>query len=251
MEELIRLNKYLSDAGICSRREADRMIEAGEVTVDGKPAVMGQRVFRGQKVMCGGRIVGAKEEPVFLIVNKPRGIICTTSDKDHAENIVEFIGYPRRIYPVGRLDKDSEGLLLMTNQGDIVNKILRAGNEHEKEYAVAVGKPVTEDFIEKLCAGVWLEDLAVQTKPCRAWKTGPQTFHIVLTQGLNRQVRRMCRALGFHVMSLKRVRIMNLKLGNLKRGEYRELTKDELDGLMRMVKNSTNRPMREVASEQR
>ena len=251
MEESIRLNKYLSDAGICSRREADRMIEAGKVEVDGKPAVMGQRISSGQKVVYDSRPVGSKEDPVFLMVNKPRGIVCTTSDKDHAENIVEFIGYPRRIYPVGRLDKDSEGLILMTNQGDIVNKILRAGNGHEKEYAVAVSKPVTEDFIKALCAGVWLEDLAVQTKPCRAWKTGPQTFHIVLTQGLNRQVRRMCRALGFHVISLKRVRIMNLKLGNLKKGEYRELTKDELDDLMRLVKDSTNRPMREVASEHR
>lgn len=249
MAETIRLNKYLSDAGVCSRREADRLIAAGRVLVDGQAAVMGQQVMPGQEIVCDGKKVGGKEVPVFLAVNKPKGIVCTTSDKDQAENIVEFLQYPRRIYPVGRLDKDSEGLLLMTNQGDIVNKILRAGNNHEKEYAVAVNKPVTGEFLKKLCEGVWLEDLAVLTKPCRAWQTGTHTFHIVLTQGLNRQIRRMCRALDFHVMNLKRVRIMNIKLGNLKRGEYRELTKEELAGLLKMIKGSTNRPMREVMEE--
>ena len=159
---------------------------------------------------------------------------------------MDFLHYPKRIYPVGRLDKDSEGLLLMTNQGDIVNKILRGGNNHEKEYAVAVNKPVTEEFLKKLQEGVWIEELAVLTKPCRAWQTGPHTFHIVLTQGLNRQIRRMCRALDYHVMNLKRVRIMNIRLGNLERGKYRELTDGELEGLMRLLKDSTNLPMREV-----
>lgn len=246
MGEAIRLNKYLSDAGVCSRREADRLIEAGKVLVDGSAASMGDKVMPGQVVVCDGKIVGGKDRPVFLVVNKPKGIVCTTSDKDHAENIVDFLHYPQRVYPVGRLDKDSEGLLLMTNQGDIVNKILRGGNNHEKEYAVAVNKPVTEEFLKKMCEGVWLEDLAVLTKPCRAWQTGSHTFHIVLTQGLNRQIRRMCRALDYHVMNLKRVRIMNIKLGNLERGQYRELTREEIEGLKKLVKNSTNLPMREA-----
>ena len=243
MEEAIRLNKYLSDAGVCSRREADRLIEAGKVLVDGQTASMGMKVAPGQTVVCDGKTVGGKDKPVFLAVNKPRGIVCTTSDKDQAENIVEFLNYPQRIYPVGRLDKDSEGLLLMTNQGDIVNKILRGGNNHEKEYAVAVNHPVTEEFLQKMREGVWIEDLAVKTKPCKAWKTGPYTFHIILTQGLNRQIRRMCRALDFHVKHLKRVRMMNITLGGLERGQYRELTEAEVAEIRRLVKDSTNLPM--------
>ena len=249
MGEGIRLNKYLSDAGICSRREADRLIEEGRVLIDGVPASMGTKVEPGQTVCCDGQTVGGKDKPVFLVVNKPRGIVCTTSDKDRAENIVEFLNYPQRIYPVGRLDKDSEGLLLMTNQGDIVNKILRGGNNHEKEYAVAVNKPVTEEVLKKMREGVWIEDLAVLTKPCRAWQTGSHTFHIVLTQGLNRQIRRMCRALDYHVMKLKRVRIMSIKLGNLERGEYRELTEKEVEELKRMVKDSTDLPMQQAIEE--
>ena len=249
MGEGIRLNKYLSDAGICSRREADRLIEEGRVLIDGALASMGTKVEPGQTVCCDGQTVGGKDKPVFLVVNKPRGIVCTTSDKDRAENIVEFLNYPQRIYPVGRLDKDSEGLLLMTNQGDIVNKILRGGNNHEKEYAVAVNKPVTEEFLKKMREGVWIEDLAVLTKPCRAWQTGSHTFHIVLTQGLNRQIRRMCRALDYHVMKLKRVRIMSIKLGNLERGEYRELTEKEVEELKRMVKDSTDLPMQQAIEE--
>ena len=235
MGEGIRLNKYLSDAGICSRREADRLIEEGRVLIDGVPASMGTKVEPGQTVCCDGQTVGGKDKPVFLVVNKPRGIVCTTSDKDRAENIVEFLNYPQRIYPVGRLDKDSEGLLLMTNQGDIVNKILRGGNNHEKEYAVAVNKPVTEEFLKKMREGVWIEDLAVLTKPCRAWQTGSHTFHIVLTQGLNRQIRRMCEALGYRVTKLKRVRIMNVHLKDLKTGEYRPLTEKELAELKKQI----------------
>ena len=222
LEKGIRLNKYLSDAGVCSRREADRLIEAGEVLVDGIRAVMGQQVLPGQTVVCGGKPVEERKRDIFLAVYKPRGIVCTTSDKDRAENIVEFLNYPERVYPVGRLDKDSEGLLLMTNQGDIVNKILRAGN-HQRE-------------------GVWLEELETTTKPCRAWKTGPYTFHIILTQGLNRQIRRMCRALDYHVVKLKRVRIMNIQLGDMKRGEFRELTKEEITDLKRLLEDSTNLP---------
>ena len=232
MEE-IRLNKYLSEQGVCSRREADRLIEAGKVTIDGRKAQMGEKVTGQEVIVCDGKPVGKaaggkKVKPVLLVVNKPRGVVCTTSDKDRAVNVVDLIQYPARVYPVGRLDKDSEGLLLMTNQGDIVNKILRGGNAHEKEYAVAVDHPVTEEFLKQMCEGVRIEDLDVTTKPCRAWKTGSHTFHIVLTQGLNRQIRRMCRALDYHVMNLKRVRIMNIQLGTLKRGEYRELTEKEL-----------------------
>ena len=240
MEEAIRLNKYLSDAGICSRREADRLIEAGKVLVDGQTASMGMKVAPGQTVVCDGKTVGGKDKPVFLAVNKPRGIVCTTSDKDQAENIVEFLNYPQRIYPVGRLDKDSEGLLLMTNQGDIVNKILRGGNNHEKEYAVAVNHPVTEEFLQKMCEGVWIEDLAVKTKPCKAWKTGPYTFHIILTQGLNRQIRRMCQACGYRVHLLRRVRIMNIQLGGLKTGEYRKVTGEEYKRLIKLLEGSTS-----------
>ena len=245
MAEAIRLNKYLADAGVCSRREADRLIEEGKVLVDGVIAAMGTKVEPGQEVICDGKKVGEKEESVFLIVNKPKGIVCTTSDKDHAPNIVDFINYPKRVYPVGRLDKDSEGLLLMTNEGDIVNKILRGGNDHEKEYAVAVNKPVTEEFLKQMRAGVYIEDLDVTTKPCRAWQTGSHTFHIVLTQGLNRQIRRMCRALDYHVMNLKRLRIMNIKLGHLERGQYRELFPDEVESLRKMLAGSTNLPKSE------
>ena len=245
MAEAIRLNKYLADAGVCSRREADRLIEEGKVLVDGVIAAMGTKVEPGQEVICDGKKVGEKEESVFLIVNKPKGIVCTTSDKDHAPNIVDFINYPKRVYPVGRLDKDSEGLLLMTNEGDIVNKILRGGNDHEKEYAVAVNKPVTEEFLKQMRAGVYIEDLDVTTKPCRAWQTGSHTFHIVLTQGLNRQIRRMCRALDYHVMNLKRLRIMNIKLGHLERGQYRELFPDEVESLRKMLEGSTNLPKSE------
>ena len=239
MEE-IRLNKYLSEQGVCSRREADRLIEAGKVTIDGRRAEMGEKVTGQERIICDGKPVGKaagskKAKPVLLVVNKPRGIVCTTSDKDRAPNVVDLIQYPARVYPVGRLDKDSEGLLLMTNQGDIVNKILRGGNNHEKEYAVAVNKPVTEEFLKKMREGVWIEDLAVLTKPCRAWQTGSHTFHIVLTQGLNRQIRRMCEALGYRVTKLKRVRIMNIHLKDLKTGEYRPLTEKELAELKKQI----------------
>ena len=226
MEE-IRLNKYLSEMGICSRREADRLIEAGKVLVDGQTAPMGMKITPDQKVVCDGKTVGMvengrrkKPKPVLLMVNKPRGIVSTTSDKDRAMNIVELVKYPERVYPVGRLDKDSEGLILLTNQGDLVNKIMKASNGHEKEYVVTVDKPVTAKFIEKMCE-------------VRA--TGKREFTIILTQGLNRQIRRMCETLGFHVQTLKRVRIMNLRLGNLKTGTYRKVSKEEYEELCELL----------------
>lgn len=229
----IRLNKYLSESGVCSRREADRLIEAGKVTVDGKTAVTGMKVLMSQTVTVEGKKVDGKDRPVLLAVHKPRGIVCTTSDKDRAENIVEFMKYPIRIYPVGRLDKDSEGLLLMTNQGELVNRILRSRYGHEKEYLVTVDKPVTKEFVEKMSRGVEILDTC--TKPCEVEKTGERSFRIVLTQGLNRQIRRMCEALGFNVKTLKRIRIMNIKLGNLKKGESREITGGEWDELNRIL----------------
>ena len=242
MEE--RLNKWLSRMGVCSRREADRLIEEGKVLVEGMPAVTGQKVSEGQSVVCDGRAVGtaggreAAPRPVLLAVNKPRGIVCTTSDKDRAENIVEFLAYPERIYPIGRLDKDSQGLLLMTNQGDLVNKIMRCSNGHEKEYEVTTDRPVTKEFLEKMASGLWLAELERKTLPCKVKKTGDRSFSIILTQGLNRQIRRMCEACGCHVRTLKRVRIMNIRLGELREGSFREITGDEYRMLLAQLEQS-------------
>lgn len=242
----IRLNKFLSGAGICSRREADRLIEDGKVTVDGRTAVAGQKIKNGQTVVCGGRAIAAgakgaeqKPERVLLAVHKPCGIVCTTSDKDRAPNIVDLLNYPTRIYPIGRLDKESEGLILMTNQGDLVNRMMRGSSGHEKEYLVWIDRPVTSDFIMKLKKGVSLPELAVVTKPCFAEKTGEKTFRIILTQGLNRQIRRMCEQLGCKVRKLKRVRIMNIELKDLKAGEYRPVSKREYAELMRRLKDTS------------
>ena len=235
MEE--RLNKWLSRMGVCSRREADRLIQEGKVLIDGKVAQMGQRVEDGQKVICDGKPVGDTDggrgevkppRPVLLAVNKPRGIVCTTSDKDRAENIVEMLSYPERIYPIGRLDKESEGLILMTNQGDLVNKIMRSTNAHEKEYIVTVDKVLTDEFIER------------KTLPCKVRKQGERRFSIILTQGLNRQIRRMCQACGYRVHLLRRVRIMNIQLGGLKTGEYRKVTGEEYKRLIKLLEGSTS-----------
>lgn len=230
----VRLNKFLSESGFCSRREADRLIEAGKVKVDGAAASMGMRVRPGQRVEADGTVISGKDRPVVLLVNKPRGIVCTTSERDRAENIVDFLDYPIRVYPVGRLDKDSEGLLLMTNQGELVNQILRARYGHEKEYLVTVDREITEQFLNKMRKGVRILDTV--TKPCTVEQTGEKAFRIILTQGLNRQIRRMCEALGFRVRTLKRIRIMNLKLGGLKTGEYREITKAEWKELTELLK---------------
>lgn len=247
MEE--RLNKWLSQMGVCSRREADRLIEAGKVLVDNRPASMGQKVTPGQKVVCNGKMVrvdrSQRPRPVLLAVNKPKGVVCTTTDKDRAENIVDFLGYPERIYPVGRLDKDSEGLLLMTNQGDLVNKIMRSGNAHEKEYIVTIDKPVTEHFLEQMAGGIRLSELDQVTRPCKVKKVDRNTFSIILTQGLNRQIRRMCEACGCQVKRLVRVRIMNIRLGNLRMGAYRQITKEEYEELTGLLKDSSSLSLKE------
>lgn len=224
----IRLNKYLADAGICSRREADRIIEEGKVTVDGKVACLGVKIIPSQKVICDGILVGKKEEPVLIALNKPVGIECTTN-REVEGNIVDFVNYPSRIYPIGRLDKNSEGLILLTNDGSLVNNILKASNYHEKEYIVKVDKKITPEFIEKMSKGVPILDTV--TRPCKVKKIDDYTFNIVLTQGLNRQIRRMCDYLDYKVKSLKRIRIMEIELGNLKTGKYKNISKKEADRL--------------------
>lgn len=236
--EGVRLNRFLSEAGICSRREADRRIADGRVTIDGRVAEVGQKLMPGQRVACDGVAVSGKDAPVLLAVNKPRGIVCTTSDKDRAENIVEFLDYPVRIYPIGRLDKDSEGLLLMTNEGELVNRILRARYGHEKEYLVTVDKPIDSEFVRKMSAGVKILDTV--TRPCEVEKTGKMSFRIILTQGLNRQIRRMCEALGYQVQTLKRVRMLNITLDGLKTGEYREVTAAERQKLEDILNGKKN-----------
>lgn len=233
----VRLNKYLSEAGICSRREADKLIEKGLVSVDGRRAETGMKVLPGQVVKVGNKPVAREEEMVVLAVNKPRGIVCTEARRER-DSIVRFLNYPQRITYVGRLDKDSEGLLLMTNNGDIINKMMRAGNRHEKEYKVTVDKPVTAEFLAKMSSGVAILDTV--TRPCRTEQIGKYKFRIVLTQGLNRQIRRMCEALGYEVKELLRIRIMNIELGGLKPGQYRKLTDDELNELYEQIRDSSN-----------
>ena len=235
MDEKIRINKYLSDAGVCSRREADRLTEAGRVTVRGTVVSTGEKIFPDEEICIDGKPIKKQEKKILLLFHKPRGIVCTTSDKDRAENIVEMLSYPERIYPIGRLDKESEGLILMTNQGDLVNKIMRSTNAHEKEYIVTVDKVLTDEFIKQMSEGVWLEELERKTLPCKVRKQGERRFSIILTQGLNRQIRRMCETLGFHVQTLKRVRIMNLRLGNLKTGTYRKVSKEEYEELCELL----------------
>lgn len=237
-KEPVRLNKYLSEAGVCSRREADRLIETGRVTVDGKTAQTGMKIIPGQEVRVGKKLVSKGDEMVVLAVNKPRGIVCT-EEKRERNSIVRFLDYPIRVTYIGRLDKDSRGLLLMTNNGDIINRMMRAANYHEKEYKVTVDKEVTDEFLEKMAGGVPILDTV--TRPCRVRKIGKYTFSIILTQGLNRQIRRMCKALGYEVKDLLRVRVMNIRLGSLKEGEYRELTDEELDELYSLIQESPAR----------
>ena len=227
--EGIRINKYLSEAGICSRREADRFVQQGRVLLEGRMAAPGDRVLEGQCVTIDGRSVKKEEEEIFLAFYKPKGIVCTTADTEHGEriqNVVEYIQYPKRIYPVGRLDKDSEGLLLMTNQGEAMEKSLRSRYGHEKEYFVRVDHRVEEAFLRGMGKGVPVLDTV--TKPCKVWREDETSFHIVLTQGLNRQIRRMCEYFGYRVVYLRRDRVMNITLDGLKKGRYRKLTTEEI-----------------------
>lgn len=233
----IRLNKYLSEAGVCSRREADAWIAAGKVTVDGKVATTGMKVTKEQVVKVGKRQIGGKRDMILLAVNKPVGIVCT-EEKKEKKNIIRFLNYPERITYIGRLDKDSEGLLLMTNNGDIINKMMRSGNQHEKEYIVKVDKPITAQFVRNMSSGVHILDTI--TRPCKVEAIGKYTFRIILTQGLNRQIRRMSEALGYRVVQLKRIRVMNITLGDLKPGEYRQVSAKEIEELMDMIRDSSN-----------
>lgn len=234
-----RINKYLSDSGICSRREADTLVEKGEVFVDGVKAENGTKVLPGQHVTVSGKEITRDDDLVLIALNKPVGIVCTTDTRE-PDNVIDFLKYPKRIFPIGRLDKDSEGLLLLTNDGDIVNKILRAGNKHEKEYEVTVNKPVTPEFLRGMSRGVPILDTV--TKPCRIEPTGKNSFKIILTQGLNRQIRRMCEYFEYRVISLRRVRIMHITLNHLKVGEFRNLSRGEIDELKELLKNSSKLP---------
>ena len=234
--EPVRLNKYLSEIGHCSRRAADKLIESGRVYVNGEKVVMGQKVAPSDRIEIDGiPIESTNEKNVYLAFHKPVGIVCTTDTYVEKDNIIDFINYPTRIFPIGRLDKPSEGLILMTNDGDIVNKILRARNEHEKEYQVTVNKPVTEEFIQQMSEGIPILDTV--TRKCYVEQTHKKEFKIILTQGLNRQIRRMCEYLDYRVVKLKRVRIMNIKL-DVKVGQYRDLTKAELKELQRRLASS-------------
>uniref|UniRef100_UPI0040474890 23S rRNA pseudouridine(2604) synthase RluF n=1 Tax=Polaribacter sp. TaxID=1920175 RepID=UPI0040474890 len=232
----INLNKYISSTGICSRREAEKLILAGRVTINGNPTQLGNRVVSGDVVRIDGRLLEPKPTTLYLAFNKPVGIVCTTDLKER-DNIIKYINHPERLFPIGRLDKPSEGLIFLTNDGDIVNKILRAGNNHEKDYVVSVDKPITDAFVHKMANGVPI--LGTITKKCQVQKLGSHSFQIVLTQGLNRQIRRMCEYLGYEVLSLKRTRIMNVNLDKLAVGDWRELTEEELFEINSMVAYSS------------
>jgi 23S rRNA pseudouridine2604 synthase len=224
----VRLNKYISETGVCSRREADKWISEGRVTLNGAPAMLGHKVAPGDEVRVDGNLLGTKKQAIYIALNKPVGITCTT--EAHVEgNIVRFVGHSERIFPVGRLDKESEGLILLTNDGDIVNEILRSENEHEKEYIVSVNRPITDLSLQMLASGVKI--MGVTTKPCQIERVDAETFRMVLTQGLNRQIRRMCAALGYRVRRLQRVRIINIRIGALRTGEWRYLSDSEIEGL--------------------
>jgi len=248
-DNLKRLNKYLSEVGYCSRRAADKLIDAGRVTINGKVPEMGTKVSPDDEVHVDGKLVENKKKSfTYLAFNKPVGIVCTTDTRVEKDNIIDFINYHKRIFPIGRLDKPSEGLILLTDDGDIVNKILRASNNHEKEYVVRVDKPISQTFINRMSNGVPILDTV--TKKCKVTKVGTYEFKIILTQGLNRQIRRMCEYLNYEVQTLKRTRIMNIKL-DLPIGSYRELTQNEMDELNELLEGSTKTFQSKTASKRR
>ena len=234
-----RLNKYIADSGYCSRREADRLITEGRVKIDGRVGMLGDKVFPGMQVICDGKSLSGQGKKVYIALNKPRGIVCT-ADPREPMNVVDYVNYPIRIFPVGRLDKDSEGLLLLTSDGEIVNRLLRAAGGHEKEYEVEVDKPLTPEFMKKMMAGVPILDTV--TLPCKLRRTGERSFNLILVQGLNRQIRRMCEALGYNVVKLKRVRINTIRLGSLQPGQWKELSEAELSSLMDSIRDSSGLP---------
>jgi 23S rRNA pseudouridine2604 synthase len=235
LENVMRINKFISEKGICSRREADKLIEHKRVTINGSIAQIGSVVQKGDIVKIDNKALKPREEFVYLVLNKPVGIVSTT-DTQERDNIVDFMNYPKRIFPVGRLDKDSEGLIILTSDGDIVNKILRAGNNHEKEYIVKVDKPITQSFINGMANGVKI--LGTVTKKCKVEMLSKYSFRIILTEGMNRQIRRMCEALGYQVLKLKRIRIMNIHLRDLPTGSWRYLSSEELQNLNKLIRNS-------------
>ena len=235
-QKSINLNKYISNTGICSRREAEKLIISGKVTINGEPTKLGNRVFDGDVVKIDGRALQTKPKTVYIAFNKPVGIVCTTDSKER-KNIIRYINYPKRLFPIGRLDKPSEGLIFLTNDGDIVNKILRAGNNHEKDYLVTVDKPITDIFVKKMGNGIPI--LGAVTKKCTVIQLSKFTFKIVLTQGLNKQIRRMCEYLGYEVTKLRRTRIMNISLNKLKVGQWREFSDKELQEINVLVSNSS------------
>ena len=248
--EPVRLNKYLSQIGYCSRREADRLIEAGSVTVNGQKPKLGGKVTDADEILVNGKPVQKEQEKYLLVFHKPKGVVCTTA-RSEKNNVIDYIDFPRRVYPVGRLDKDSEGLLLLTNEGDLVNRLMRGGNRHEKEYVVTVDKPVTEQFLLDMSRGVYLEELDVTTRPCKVEKMDVLTFRIILTQGLNRQIRRMCACFGYKTVALKRIRIMNIRLGSLPVGEYRMASPEEIRQLWAAVKDSSNETVKQETGVKR
>jgi 23S rRNA pseudouridine2604 synthase len=235
----MRINRLLSDSSYCSRREADRLIEEGRVTIDGRAAVLGDQVLEGARVAVDGKEVTGGAPKVYLALHKPKGIVCTT-DRREPMNVIDYLNYPERVFPIGRLDKDSSGLMLLTSDGGIVNRILRAAGGHEKEYQVSLTQPVTEDFLKKMASGVPVLDRV--TLPCRVWKTGDRSFGIVLVQGINRQIRRMCDALGYRVHTLERVRVMNITLDGLEPGHYRKLSPEEVEDLLKETESTPGTP---------
>ena len=244
-ENSININKFISSTGFCSRRKAEEYINDGRVTINGAVAVLGNRVFDNDIVKLDGKPLQAKPKEIYIALNKPVGLVSSTNPKER-KNIIEFVGHPERLFPIGRLDKPSEGLIFLTNNGDIVNKILRAGNNHEKEYIVSVDKPITDAFIDRMRNGIPI--LGTVTKKCKVEKISEKVFKIVLVQGLNRQIRRMCSYLEYEVIKLKRTRIMNITLGKLKAGEWRDLTSKELDEINRLIKTSSKTQEASVAS---